>query len=214
MIYFLRFLLFRRFTLKDGSKTRCFGYFFLLFGFFCFFLWFLVRFCAAYFGGLRIFLGLFFFRSVVLVAGGCHMVRTSPCFEAFFFCVSLFLLFLFCFCVCFRFFGRVRVQILFFAVFAGLRLKTVQKPGVLATFFCSLALFVFFCGFWFGFVRLISGGFGFFGGCFSSAPSFWRPAVLRFKCRHSSNEAYSLSMHLASRCKYLFNLEHWTRCRH
>ena len=37
MAYFLRFLLFRRFTLKNGSKTPCFGYFFLLFGFFLFF---------------------------------------------------------------------------------------------------------------------------------------------------------------------------------
>ena len=60
-------------------------------------------FCGPFRGALD-FLGVVFLSSVVLAAGGRHMVRKSPCFEAFFlrFAVSAFSVLFWCWLCVFR----------------------------------------------------------------------------------------------------------------
>ena len=116
-------------------------------------------FCVPFRGALD-FLGVVFLSSVALAAGGRHMVRKSSCFEAFFFGVSLFLLFLFCFGVCFAFFGRVRVQVLFWP----LRFKTALKTQCFGYFFCLFCFFSCFLSFFvFFFCGPFRGALDFFG---------------------------------------------------
>ena len=143
---FLRFLRFRRFRFKTPSKPLVLATFFCSLAFFVFFScfpWFFVFFFFCSFRGALDFLGVVFLSSVALPAGGRHMVRKSPCFEAFFFALRCFCFFCSVLVFALRFSAVTGFEFCFWPFFVFVLCFGSQNPFVLTLFFCVSFFFVF-----------------------------------------------------------------------